>query len=626
MHKKIQAACRISVAAVLAVALQDSHALMISGRPAPLQSPRIFSEEAFAPRLANQVGAALRPRKPPESRRLRIQWELLTDVHSVMLAPVLLQRYRFEGNAEAVSDRCLAVHPTEPWVAMVTGPTIRVLNLHTDQQIDHFEAPNTTSIVWGSGHELLFTDGSEHFYSKTIIPDSNKPVSDAVAQQSKNKRRIHQLVFVRHQQALDPSDTRIVVLQEGIEITLGGKQRAEIELRMGKPIHAFAVHPKLHSMVYANDNEVHLLPIQEEFKDQVLVTLDQNVRHLAYSPDGTILAIGARGNVLLMNLENHRKVLIQETAAGSPAERELRMFDLHPSNQFIAIGRAAGVVELWNIQDIANPSEPSFVFRSANDGEGVKDLQFSPDGRFLYLVGDREFQIWGLTTNTLSAVPIEEPISLPQDLRPIGGPTITSRVLAYLNGLPVGVHKTAREIHESLKGGISLLQVVRAINSLVHRNQVVVWDQGFVHKYSLRPSRSENIPTSSGRRSRTSQNPITSGATFASVLCFFLDKLVLNAPYRTTRSILGKAVGDNVDQNLMLGLCTLALVQSAQEVGERRHAQHYYQLAAWIFERRENQHFLHDLRTLAQDFLRVKHLTPQTQTAVVAFRQTHGAA
>lgn len=104
-------------------------------------------------------------------------------------------------------------------------------------------------------------------------------------------------------------------------------------------------------------------------------------RHLAFSPDGNLLAASTRG---LWDLTTAALLLELKTETSSVA--------FSPDQCLLATGQTNGTVRLWNTQT-RQFIEPSLkVFAS-----GIEDMAFSPDGHLLALANqDGDVVIWGM--------------------------------------------------------------------------------------------------------------------------------------------------------------------------------------------------------------------------------------
>lgn len=103
----------------------------------------------------------------------------------------------------------------------------------------------------------------------------------------------------------------------------------------------------------------------------------ETVASLAYSADGSLLAVAAGSTVKLFDALRHSLV-----AELSNSGARVEAIAFHPQEQQLAVGHGDGVVDLW---DVASHDR----YRIASGGPSVAALAFSPNGEQL-ACGDRE--------------------------------------------------------------------------------------------------------------------------------------------------------------------------------------------------------------------------------------------
>jgi hypothetical protein len=129
--------------------------------------------------------------------------------------------------------------------------------------------------------------------------------------------------------------------------------------------------------------------------------------HMALSPDGRTLAVGAESVVALIDLPRHRLTGAFDTTTGgvealtfSPDGKTLAT-GTTGTKENLQTGNAEGVAQLWDVATRHQVGSPLGGFTSR-----VLAVAFSPDGRMLATASDRDLRLWNVATQQQASAPL----------------------------------------------------------------------------------------------------------------------------------------------------------------------------------------------------------------------------
>jgi len=128
---------------------------------------------------------------------------------------------------------------------------------------------------------------------------------------------------------------------------------------------------------------------------QILIPEDgqKSVQSLAFSPDGTVLAVGDKWNELIWLYDTTQGTVSQTlgTDNGDESTAGVRSLTFSPDGQILAAAYDTGVIRLWRTSDGILLHTLTLSKASANS------LVFSPDGTLLYgSLTDGTIRLWGI--------------------------------------------------------------------------------------------------------------------------------------------------------------------------------------------------------------------------------------
>ena len=117
---------------------------------------------------------------------------------------------------------------------------------------------------------------------------------------------------------------------------------------------------------------------------------DSDVRAVAVSPDGSLLASGGGSpNLGIWDMSTGEKLRSLLVADESASGHAIASVAFSPSGNYLATGGDAGKAELWDLQAYRKVQE-------LDVGVAIRDLAFSPDGRLLVVLHGQNLTLWDL--------------------------------------------------------------------------------------------------------------------------------------------------------------------------------------------------------------------------------------
>lgn len=128
-----------------------------------------------------------------------------------------------------------------------------------------------------------------------------------------------------------------------------------------------------------------------QFRLQAQDQLSDYVRGLAWSADGHALAaVSAAGEVVLWSHADGPDRL--RVALQGACDRTCDCVGFSASNQFLAVGGEAGLLQVWDLQ----PDSPHLVFKESYGSNWIERLAWHPVEEWLAIPVNRTVQIWDL--------------------------------------------------------------------------------------------------------------------------------------------------------------------------------------------------------------------------------------
>ncbi|WP_169980087.1 WD40 repeat domain-containing serine/threonine protein kinase [Tautonia rosea] len=123
-------------------------------------------------------------------------------------------------------------------------------------------------------------------------------------------------------------------------------------------------------------------------------------RSLALSPDGRLLVLGGEAGDARLITTDSWTVVAEFPSPDPSATRWTLSVAFSPDGRLLAIGDGGGVLNLWELGDLRNPS-PRRLLRLPRRRDPILGLTFSPDGRHLASLDfrspeDRVVEVWDL--------------------------------------------------------------------------------------------------------------------------------------------------------------------------------------------------------------------------------------
>jgi WD40 repeat protein len=121
------------------------------------------------------------------------------------------------------------------------------------------------------------------------------------------------------------------------------------------------------------------------------------INSLAFSPDGTMLAVGSQDGTFLLARHTAGGWVTERPVTGGP-DGTVQSVAFSTDGRLLAIGLqngASGTVQLWNISD---PGRPARMATLTGPGGGITGLAFSGAGTLAASSSDKNIYLWDVST------------------------------------------------------------------------------------------------------------------------------------------------------------------------------------------------------------------------------------
>ncbi|MDX2935588.1 helix-turn-helix domain-containing protein [Streptomyces ipomoeae] len=314
-------------------------------------------------------------------------------VHSLDLGPVMTPAWRHHGDDQALfapDGRTLAIQD------YTADPELRLVDTRTGRVVAR-PPGHPCSAAQESGFcgalAAFSADGRYFAYTETPPDTGNgSPARQRIAIWDVAARRKQVTLDDPRSQdgfgdlgglALDAKGSALFAVRAGTERST--VQRWDVRQRKltGTPVTIAgdgieALSPDSRTLV-SNRTEVVTLP-SGPVRQRLLI--DEDTAALAFSPDGTYLAVGdGGGQVVLWDAKVRTRVGV---LSGSTPGSALTLIALafSPDSRLLAVGDDTGAVQLW---DVASAQRLGAALPTP--GDGIRSLAFSPSGTTLYASG-----------------------------------------------------------------------------------------------------------------------------------------------------------------------------------------------------------------------------------------------
>ena len=202
------------------------------------------------------------------------------------------------------------------------------------------------------------------------------------------------------------------------------------------------------------------------------------VMAVAWSPDGTSLAVSAGDNIHLYRADNWERITSLSVGALTHS------LDFSPQGGWLAAGSRDGKLRLWKVADLLAGQAAAPVLTMLAHKKGVNGVVFSPDGQRLATGGnDAVARFWDPARGTLTGMTIGGSFAVPSiSFTPDGA------ILAVVNGDKVRLREVGSErITGTFQADASLYQVVfspdgRLLAATGSDNLIRIWQVGQAYR------------------------------------------------------------------------------------------------------------------------------------------------